>query len=107
MPFFSRFLDSDRRRQAEAASWHPVDSSNVKAFCWRDESYGERHGLGIWFAPKKKDGTPSGPEVVYWYSRLTYKDYVSALNASSPGGWVSYFIRKKNEPFLGPFTPPG
>lgn len=93
----------DQRDIKAAEDWLPVDSSNVKAICWRLEGEGRRHGLGVWFAPvDKKTGKRRGAETTYWYPAAPFEEYKAMRSAASKGTYLHEHIIGKY-PHVGPF----
>lgn len=97
-----------QRRDEEkvATDWLMVDSSNVKAICYRPGRRGEKQtGLGIWFAPKnKRTGRSTGKESVYFYPSASFEIYQDMKSASSKGKYVHQVIIP-NFPHDGPYPP--
>lgn len=75
---------------ADAAAWHPVTSSNIRAVCWR--SVGKQTGLGVWFL----SGTS------YFYPSAPHDVYVAMMAAPSKGKYLNGVVIP-NYPHVGPF----
>jgi len=87
-----------------SSSWLPVNSSNVRAICWRPEQTSDKKsGLGIWFAPKAKSGKKT-QQSVYFYPSADFEVYVAMRSATSKGQFIHQVVVPKY-PHIGPYPP--
>jgi hypothetical protein len=87
----------------QASNWTPVSSSNVGYICWKSEEEDKtKHGLGVWFVSKGKDGKATGNQSIYWYPSAPFEVYKKMLAASSKGKFMNDHV-KPSYPHVGPF----
>lgn len=84
----------------DAAAWHYVSSSNVKAVCWRED-----RGLMVWFDPKDAKGKSTGKETMYCYGGAPRTVLGRMLEATSKGEFLHQVVIRQYPHTEGPIAP--